>query len=255
VYGAWRHGFRAPNQGALFQQGAARSTVDLDPVTVDSREAGVRGEVGARLAYQVSAYDMRIRDDIYSYRNAQNVQVTTNAGETRHRGVEASMGLALLSRLKLDASWTRASHRYVEWLAQAARPASATTPAVPEIRFDGNRIAAAPRSLASALLTWSPSRLGGGRVAAEYTRVGGYAMDEANTPGQWYDGYAIVNLHANAMLTPHLETFVRVSNLLDRNYAELAQYSAAERNVAERATFTPGAPRQAFAGLRWEWSK
>lgn len=255
VYGSYRHGFRAPNQGALFQQGAARSTVDLDPVKVDSYEGGVRGEVGARLAYQLSAYDMTIRDDIYTYRTAQNLQVATNAGETRHKGVEASVGLAILPRLKLDASWTRVSHRYVEWLAQEARPATGTTPAVAAIRFDGNRIAAAPRSLGNALLTWSPSFLKGGRLAAEYTRVGSYAMDEANTPGQVYGGYEIVNLHANAMLTSHLELFVRASNLLDRTFAEVASYNAAERNADERATFTPGAPRQAFAGLRWEWSK
>ena len=222
---------------------------------VDSREGGVRGEVGARLAYQVAAYDMTIHDDIYTYRNARNEQVATNAGETRHKGVEASLGLAILPRLKLDASWTRTSQRYVEWLAQEARPANGTTPAVPEVRFDGHRIAAAPGSMGNVLLTWTPSRLKGGRVAMEVTHVGSYAMDEANTPGQVYGGYEIVNLHANAMLTPHVELFVRASNLFDRNYAEVAAYSAAERNAADRATYMPGAPRQAFAGLRWEWAK
>jgi outer membrane receptor protein involved in Fe transport len=255
VYASYRHGFRAPNQSALFQQGAARNTVDLEPVKVDSREGGIRGELGTRVAYQLAAYDMTIRDDIYTYRNAQNQQVATNAGETRHKGVEASVGIALLARLRLDASWTRASHRYVEWLVQDARPASGSTPAVAEIRFDGNRIAAAPRSLGNALVTWTPALLKGGRIAAEYTRVGSYAMDEANTPGQVYGGYDLVNLHANAMLTPHVELFVRASNVFDRNYAEVASYSAAERNAAERATFTPGAPRQAFAGIRWEWAK
>ena len=109
--------------------------------------------------------------------------------------------------------------------------------------------------MGNVLLTWTPSRLKGGRVAMEVTHVGSYAMDEANTPGQVYGGYEIVNLHANAMLTPHVELFVRASNLLDRNYAEVAAYSAAERNAADRATYMPGAPRQAFAGLRWEWAK
>src|SRR5690606_31240150 len=51
LYGSWRHGFRAPSQGQLFQQNSAANTVDLDPVKVDSYELGVRGTVGARLGF------------------------------------------------------------------------------------------------------------------------------------------------------------------------------------------------------------
>jgi len=253
VYAAYRHGFRAPSQSQLFQQNSADNTIDLDPVKVDSYEAGVRGEVGARLGYQLSAYDMTIRDDIFTFRRADGTQVASNAGRTRHKGVEGGVGVALLARLKLDASYSVASQRYVSWVAQAARPATGTTPSVPELRFDGNRVAQAPADLANVLLTWSPRLLGGGRLAVEYAHTGRYAMDERES--QQYDAHDVWSLHANAIVMSHVEAFARLYNLANANFAELATFSATERNAAERATYAPGAPRTLYAGLRYEWSR
>jgi outer membrane cobalamin receptor len=96
--------------------------VDLHPVTVDSWEAGFRGLAGARLVYQVSAYDMTIRDDIVTYTTESNGREARNAGRTQHRGVEASAGLALTSALRLDVAWSVSRQRYVDWTPQAARP-------------------------------------------------------------------------------------------------------------------------------------
>lgn len=91
---SYRHGFRAPSQSQLFQQNSAANTVDLKPVKVDSYEAGVRGSIGGRFAYLVSAYDMTIRDDIITFVTAQNTREASNAGKTRHKGVEATVGAA-----------------------------------------------------------------------------------------------------------------------------------------------------------------
>ena len=248
LFGSYRHGFRAPSQSQLFQQNSAANTVDLDPVRVDSYEAGARGQVGPRLVYQLSAYDMRVSDDVLTFVTAENRRVATNAGETRHQGVEASVGVALLPTLRLDAAWSVSDQRYTSWTPQAARPATGTRAAVAAVDYGGNRIEAAPRDLGSLLLTYVPARLGGGRVALEWSRTGSYAMDPANT--HYYAGHELVNAYVNYMPRPGVELFARAVNLLGRDYAEVAAWDAFQLDQ-----LTPGAPRAVYAGVKYGWTR
>lgn len=246
-YGSYRQGFRAPSQGQLFQQNSAANTVDLKPVTVQSLETGLRGQLGARFAYQASVYDMTISNDILTFVTSSNTREATNAGETRAKGVELGITAMLTSRLRLDASYSNATQRYVRWIPQAARPASGPTPAVPEVNYSGNRMEQAPVDLGNVLLTWSPAALKGGRLAAEWSHTGRYAMDPGNQ--RTYGGHQVAHLHANAFLLPSVEFFARVTNLTDRAYAELASFDA-----FQGVLYTPGAPRMVFAGIRYGWS-
>ncbi|AHG87689.1 TonB-dependent receptor [Gemmatirosa kalamazoonensis] len=243
LYGSYRTGFRAPSQGQLFTQGSALNTVDLKPVKVASWEGGVRGQVGRRLVYQVAAYDMTLKDDIITFIDASARRIATNAGETRHKGIETSVGAALLPSLRLDVAQSVSSQKYVTWVPQAARAATSTKPAVAEVRYDGNTIEAAPRDLSNVLLTWSPAPLQGGRVAAEWTHTGRYFTDAQNTHS--YAGYDIVNLHANYVVRPNLELFGRMVNVTNAVYAEVVSFDAVQGQQ-----FTPGTPRTIYAGVR-----
>jgi outer membrane receptor protein involved in Fe transport len=242
AYANWREGFRAPSQSQLFQQGPAVNTVGLRPVVARSAEVGVRGET-TRLAWSLAAYELRITDDIISFITPENLREATNAGRTRHRGLEGALGVALTSTLRLDASAALAEHRYLAWTPAAPRPGVAGSD------FSGRIMEQAPRTLGNALLAWSPRRLGGGRLAAEVSHLGRYAMDPNNA--QWYGGFTTVNLHANTHVTPTVELFVRAVNVTNRRYAELAAFNPNERIATDRFTYTPGAPRSVFAGLRW----
>ncbi len=246
LFASYREGFRAPSQGQLFQQNNAANTVDLRPVRARSQEVGVRGGVGARVVYQLSAYDMTLVDDIITLVTHTGSRIATNAGETLHRGLEASVGAALTRSLRVDLAGAVAQQEYVRWVPQEARPASGTTPAVPEVRYDGRTIEAAPARLGNALLTWTPGVLRGGRLAVEWTHTGRYWMDPANT--HEYGGYDLVHLHANAQVTAGVELFARVINATDRNYAELAAFAP-----FTGAQLTPGTPRTVYAGARVAW--
>src|SRR5688572_6979528 len=170
VFASYRHGFRTPSQSQLFQQNSAENTVGLEPVKVDSYEAGVRGQIGARVLYQVSAYTMKMTDDILTFITPANTREAVNAGATRHKGIEVGVGIALLQDLRLDASYSNASQRYIEWIPrESANPAQ-------RVDYSGNRIETAPHTLGNILLTYSPPALGGGRAAIEWTSVGSYAM-------------------------------------------------------------------------------
>lgn len=239
LYASYRQGFRAPAQGQLFQQGANRNTVGLEPVTASSKEVGVRGAFGRRATWQVAYYDMHVRNDILGILDAQGIQTTSNAGGTRHRGVEAALGVALLASVRLDAAYSSASHRYEQWV----------IPVSGQNRdYAGKTMEQAPAALANLLLSWSPGVLKGGRLAAEWSSTGRYYMDPDNT--RTYDGFDLWTLHANYMLPGVGELFARVTNLANTRYAELASY-----NAFNREQFTPGNPRMAFAGVRWTWQR
>jgi outer membrane receptor protein involved in Fe transport len=205
---------------------------------VDSWEAGVRGNLGSRAIYQVSFYTMEITDDILTYVTPENTREARNAGSTRHRGVEMSAGVAITPTLRLDAAYSVSTHRYLDWTPQAA---TATRAAV---SYAGNLIEQAPRTLGSAMLAWSPHLLGGGRLAAEWSEMGRYAQDAANA--SYYEGHHLFNLHANAIVQQHVELFARLMNVANTRYAELSSYDAFQKD-----TYTPGAPRSFFAGMRY----
>ena len=238
LYGSWRTGFRAPSHSNLFQQNTAENSVELRPVTVSSWEAGVRGESGGRLAWSIAGYNMSLANDIVTFVTDQNTREATNAGRTRHRGVEGAMGIRLVQSLRLDVSAAVADQRYVTWVPQAARAN------VAEIRYDGNNIEQAPRTLANALVTWSPRWLRGGRLAAEWSHTGSYDPDPANVAPR-YGGHELFTLHANAYVTDRVELFGRLVNVANRNYAELVGYDR-----FQGLQFTPGNPRSFFVGAR-----
>ena len=238
VFASYRNGFRTPSQSQLFQQNSARNTVGLAPVKVDSYELGLRGQIGPRFVYQVSAYDMTMTDDILTFVTPSNTREATNAGSSRHRGIEASTGAALTPSLRLDVAYSNATHKYVDWTPSA----STTAP----VSYSGNDQEMAPRDLANVSLTWSPRQLNNGRIVFEWNHVGKYAQDPANT--KYYNGYQLFNVNANYIVNGRAEVFGRVINATNRRFAELATYDAFQKDQ-----FTPGAPRSVFAGIKYTY--
>ncbi len=240
VYGSFRHGFRVPSFGQLFTQNSAANTVDLRPVTVDSWEAGVRGQLGRRTVFQLAGYTMDLTNDILTYVTPENTREARNAGSSRHQGVEFSAGLAFTPELRLDVAYAWGTHRYLDWIPQAA---TGTTAAVD---YSGNDIEQAPATVGNVMLAWSPAVLGGGRIAAQWVSVGRYAQDPGNT--HYYDGHQLFNLYGSAQLTRDVELFARVMNVGGTKYAELSSWNAFQRD-----TYSPGNPRSVFGGLRYNW--
>jgi outer membrane receptor protein involved in Fe transport len=237
AFASLRQGFRAPAQGQLFQQGSNANTTGLAPVTASSAEFGVRGTIGSRALYTVSAYDMRIENDILSILDDAGIRTSSNAGETRHRGLEFALGAALTPVLRADLAWSSARQTYEQWDIIVGNR---------NVSYGGRNIEAAPRTLGNALLTWTPSVLRGGRLAAEWSHTGRYFMDAENT--RTYGGFDLWTLHGNVHLAQGTELFARVTNLTDRRYAEIATYAP-----FTGAQYTPGNPRMIFAGMRWSW--
>jgi len=232
VFGNYSRGFRAPSEGQLFRQGQAVNTVGLAPVKVDSFEGGVRGVVGGRLNYTVTAYHMTKYDDILSFTNPNGTTENVNAGETLHRGIEVGVGADLFAGMRADVAFSRARHTYEDWSPRAGTD------------LGGNEIETAPRTLANVMVSYSPEFLEGSYLGAEWTRVGAYWMDPQNT--HRYPGHDMLNLRMNVPLTGGVGVFARLVNVTDVRFAESASFTA-----ARGLEYAPGMPRTLYVGLRW----
>ncbi|HEU5209422.1 MAG TPA: TonB-dependent receptor [Longimicrobiales bacterium] len=232
VFAAYGHGFRAPSEGQLFRQGRAASTLALAPVKADNLEAGARARV-LGVSLEAAVYRLIKSDDILSFTHPDGTTETVNAGETLHQGVELAAATTLADIVDLATSYTRATHRYEEWL-----PGNG-------VDYSGNTMEDAPRTLASASLGVRPPFLAGGGITLEWAHVGAFWMDPANT--HRYDGHDLLHVRAQQPLLDRLSVFARVHNVTDERYAETAAYTDARGQE-----FAPGMPRTLYFGLEWK---
>jgi iron complex outermembrane receptor protein len=227
---SWRRAFRVPTTAQLFRPGRSTQSTRLEPVKAESFELGLRG-AWERVQFEVSAYTMEITDDILVFtNNATGVRDIRNSGNTRHKGVEAGVTVAITPELELSASYARNRHSFIEW-----------TP-VPGVDLSGNRINRAPKDIAGARLVWRPAFLGGGRLEASWEHLGGYFLDDDNT--RTYEGHDLLHLSGNVFVAEGVELFVRLHNLLNQRYATNGRFTAAGGDELK-----PGLPRTLFGGV------
>jgi iron complex outermembrane recepter protein len=237
LFGSYRHGFRAPSEGQLFRQGSSQTGIGLQPVRADNYEIGIRGEGGGRVSYEASVYRMDVTNDILTLAtrvDGVETRVNSNAGATRHEGVEMGAGVVLPAGFRIDASYSNALHSYREWTPSATQD------------FSGNRMESAPRELINARVSYAPAGWTGVRVGLEWVRVGRYFTDPQNT--HEYAGHNLVNARVGLPVTSGLELVGTATNLLDERYAEGASF-----NPFRGAEYSPGRPRAVHLGVQYRW--
>lgn len=217
-------GFRAPQATELYRLQRGQDVADLDPEQLDAVELGVRAS--GRVDWELVAFYQYKRD--YIFRDSEGFNVSD--GKSGHRGIEFSLAFPLGPSLEFGARGSYAIHWY---------------------RFDrdlggerivsGRTIPAAPRRVASADLTWQPSAGLSAQIAAEHT--GEYWLDAANE--RRYGGHTLLHLSGRYELAEDWRLGLRLRNLLDRRYAERADYAFGNYR------YFPGAGRSAFVSLTW----
>lgn len=235
LFASYRAAFRVPSESQLFRQGSAINTVDLMPVKADNYEVGARAGLGTVLSVEASAYQLDIEDDILTFFDpTTGLRQASNAGQTRHRGLELGLVVTPVSGLRVDGSWTWAKHTFEEW-----KP-SATTD------YSGQEIEMAPRQLGRAAVTFSPSFFRGGQLTGEWIHHGGYWQNPENTAR--YSGHDLGNIFGNFPVGHGLEVSARVNNIFDQRFAESSSFNAFQ---GER--LRPGQPRTVYVGLQYAW--
>jgi len=232
AFASFRHAFRVPSERQLFRQGSSTNSIDLDPVKVDSYEAGIRGSVTDNATFELTAYTMNKKDDIVAFVFEDGTRGSVNTGETSHRGVEAGFSISPVEGLSLSSAYTYALHEYEKWETQLGEDLS------------GNEMEVAPRVILNAEAAYSFPLLEGTSIALEWNRLGSYWMDPANSSK--YDGHDLLNLRATVKVTESVTVLGRVANLSDELYAERATFNAFRGDE-----FAPGAPRTVNISIRY----
>lgn len=230
AYAAYRHAFRIPSEGQLFRSGSTVDSTNLQPVTADSIELGVRGQLTARINFEVTVYEMRKEDEILTVTDDTGARRNVNAGDTTHRGVELGFDWLLTDILGVGVSYAHNKHRFDNWIEGAND-------------FSGNTMPNAPEHFANVRVHYAPIWLNGGRLEAEWTDQGEYFIDEANTLS--YAGHGLLNLRASYALDESVEVYLNVLNAGDKLYAESTSRFG--------PTYTPGRPRTVMGGVKVNW--
>jgi outer membrane receptor protein involved in Fe transport len=219
------HGFRAPQTLELYRLQNGQEIADLDSEYVDSAELGIR-HIGTKMMVDLVGYYMRKRDS--AFRDAEGFNVS--GARSRHRGVEADLDLWLDADWYLGANVSYAIHQYdFDALGRG------------ENFVAGNAVRVAPRWLGGIEARYQPR--GSWQAGLRVQHVGEYFLDSTNL--HRYQGHTILNLRTAFPLTERLTLSIKVNNLLDKRYADRADFAGRDYR------YLPGRGSEVFAELRF----
>jgi outer membrane receptor protein involved in Fe transport len=228
LYARYANGFRIPQSTMLYSLKANYHANTLDPETSNTYEIGLKKRFGKDFI-EVSSYYMTVDNTITSYTAAGNAyKYNANGGSTIHEGIELGASTVLSDELEAKFSYTYSTHRYKN-----------------DATYKNNNMSAAPRTIANTRLFYTPTTFKNLVLMGEWQYVGAYFMDPENT--REYNGYSIGNLKADYKLKENLSIFGKLNNITDKRYATRATYEFGSNN------YTPGDPRQFFAGVQYTW--
>ena len=222
-------GFRAPQATELYRLQRSQSVADIDSVTADSVEAGIRHQ-GKQINLESVVYHMRKRHFIF--RDASDFNVSN--GKTSHTGIEINADWQLTDTVYVAATGSYANQEY--------RFDSAAD--LGETIVKGNQVDTAPRALASARLGWANER---GRAELEWAYTDSYFLDAANSAR--YGGHRLLNLRLTVQTGNNWTLGLRLNNLTDAKYADRADLLSV--NTPSEYRYFPGHPREFYVSISW----
>jgi outer membrane receptor protein involved in Fe transport len=273
AYASYNEGVRTPTAMELTCADAAApcklpNSFLADPplaqVVAKTFEIGARGKDGDT-TWSAAVYRTDLSDDIQfvSSGGGINAGFFRNVGKTRRQGIE----LAAATRwgpMSVSVRYSSIAATYRSDFIEHSPSHSGADAAGDIAVARGERLPGIPRHslrLRAEVQAGDALSLGANVVANSAIRARGdeNGMD-VHGP---VPGYAVVNVDGRYRITKHVEAFARIDNLFDRRYASFAVLG---RNVFANParTFDPaqavaepflglGAPRGAWAGVRWEW--
>ena len=209
AYARLARGFRAPQATELYRLQSGQAVADLDSEQIDSMEVGLRGQWHT-LGYDLSLFNMDKDEVIFQDADRQNV----SGAKTRHYGAELSLDYAFSEQWYAALAVTAARHKYdsrIELLGS-------------NDDIKGNDIDTAPRLFGSARLGWDMSSLtrGPARAELEWVYLDEYYLEPDNN--HKYDGHSLLNLRITGDIGKRWAAGLRITNLLDEDYAERADF-------------------------------
>lgn len=180
-----------------------------------------------------SLYLLEGTNQIISVRQNDGTFINTNAGKTRHKGIEYGLTWKPSGEWTFRLSASNADHTFIVQYENNKD-------------YSGNQMSAAPHFIANAELTWRPVFVKGFRIGMEWQHLGKYWMDNANT--RQYDGFDIFNIRAGYKIK-QVEIWANGLNAFNKYYASLASKSA------YGYSYNLGNPAECTVGVAWHFGK
>jgi len=176
----------------------------------------------------VVLYASRVEGELLSLRDAAGAPLgTSNAGRTRHRGVEAAVEVQLGHGVTADVAYTLQDFRFSG-----------------DAVYGDNRLAGAAPHTVAASLRWQATAALSAEVAA-FAQGGPTPVDNANTLHR--EGFAVFDVRLRWALGRGLSLHADARNVLDRVYA--ASTLTTDLAAPDQAVFLPGDGRSIVVGL------
>ena len=246
LYLSTGRGFETPtfNELGYRADGAAGLALNLRPARSRNIEWGGkwRHPDGARLEWALFRSDTD--DELAVARNIGGRSSYRNVARSRRAGVELSVDVPLSQRWSLQGAYTGLDARFRDAFPICAASGCANPDSVVA---SGTRIPGVVREQLQATAQW---KSGHWSAAIEGMGAGGVSV---NDPGsERAPGYFLLNLGGGwerRIGDQRVEAFLRVDNLLDREYI-----GSVIVNEGNRRYYEPGPGRAILVGLRWQWS-
>jgi iron complex outermembrane receptor protein len=236
AYVSYAKGFETPTftEMAYRPDGESGFNFDLTASTSDTYETGLKSQ-NQFGDFTLAVFQTKTKDDIVSAGNSNGRSTFRNADKTLREGLEFAWNKKLWRDLTATASYT-----YLDATFDADIPALGSIAQIPS----GNAIPGIAKNQAYASLAWQPSHGLYGGVDVQYMdkvyvndtnsdAAPSYSVTSANVGYAWVMGDWKVN------------SFARVDNLFDKNYA-----GSVIVNDGNRRYFEPADGRNWSAGLR-----
>lgn len=236
AYVSYAKGFETPTftEMAYRPDGESGFNFDLTASTSDTYETGLKSQ-NQLGDFTLAVFQTKTKDDIVSAENSNGRSTFRNADKTLREGVEFAWNKKLWRDLTATASYT-----YLDATFDADIPALGSIAQIPS----GNAIPGIAKNQAYASLAWQPSHGLYGGVDVQYMdkvyvndtnsdAAPSYSVTSANVGYAWVIGDWKVN------------SFARVDNLFDKNYA-----GSVIVNDGNGRYFEPADGRNWSAGLR-----
>ena len=230
-----------------------------------SVEGGARGLAGMgnghRVEWSGTVYRTRIADDILFIASPElrGTGFFQNAGDTLRVGLDVDLS-GHVGRVDWFASYGLVHATFESPLTLPSNEAiNATTTDEGTILVDpGDRLPGIPRHSVKAGVGVALSSTWDVAVETVLTSSRIFVGDEGNDQAE-VDGYGILNLRTSYRATDNVVLFLRVDNLLDTDYETFGVLAEIEIDLeeapgaADPRFVSPGAPRSAFAGIRFRF--
>ena len=236
------HGFSPPTlEETLTPDGAINP--EIQPEKGWNFEIGSRGKFQNKFSYELTVYQMLVRDLLVAERVGADQFIGINAGETRHSGIEAFGEYLIVDNLnKLSAfvSYTYKDYEFVDFVNG-------------DNDFSNNKLTGTSPHHLNLGIDFKLKQGIYGNVNYQY--VDAFPMRDDNSIDS--DAYQLTNLKIGYKKLFYdkflIDIYGGIQNIFDEKYASMILINASSFGNNPPRYYYPGLPRNYFGGIQLKW--